>query len=144
MAQHSIRSTSSRLKLFIQLDAATSLLGAFLFLGVGISPLASILGFTDPIFPIIVGIGLFFYVAWLLFISRGPEVHPRNGLITVCINDAWVLASIILLLVQLPPLTLWGKSFVILIALIVEAFGLLQFSALLQQRREVARYKQAH
>lgn len=120
----------SLLRNALQLDCVISAVGALGFLVVGFSPLSSFLGFTEPAFPLIVGVILIAYVSWLFWLTRGREVDRRQAMGAVVINDAWVVISIVLLLINLPPLTLWGKLFVGLIAVVVATFAIVEFYAL--------------
>ena len=122
--------SSSLLRNALQLDCVVSAVGALGFLIVGFSPLSSFLGFTEPAFPLIVGVILIAYVAWLFWLTRKREVDRRQATGAVVINDAWVVISIVLLMINQPPLTLWGKLFVGLIAIVVAAFAVVQFYAL--------------
>ncbi|WP_220205152.1 hypothetical protein [Reticulibacter mediterranei] len=131
VAKTSDMSTSSTLlRGTLQLDGAVSAVGALAFLAVGFSPLSDFLGFTEPAFPLIVGVILIAYVVWLFRLTRRREVDRRQAMGAVAINDAWVVISIVLLVINLPPLTLWGKLFVGLIAVVVAAFAIVEFYAL--------------
>lgn len=122
--------SSSLLRNALQLDGAVSAVGALGFLIIGFSPLSGFLGFTEPAFPLVVGVILIAYVAWLFWLTRKREVDRRQATGAVVINDAWVVISIVLLAINLPPLTLWGKLFVGLVAIVVAAFAIVEFYAL--------------
>jgi len=125
--------SSSLLRNALQLDAVVSGIGALGFLIVGFSPLATFLGFTGSTFPLVIGVILIAYVAWLFWLTRKPEVDRRQAMGAVVINDAWVLASVVLLIINLPPLTLLGKLFIGLIAVVVAVFAIVEFYAVRKQ-----------
>lgn len=124
-----VYASSTLLKSALQLDSIVSGVGALAFLIVGFSPLANILGFSEPAFPIVVGVLLIVYVAWLFLLTRKPEVDRRQAMWVVVVNDVWVLASIVLLIINQPPLTLLGKLFIGLIAVVVAIFGSVELYA---------------
>ncbi|HZR42328.1 MAG TPA: hypothetical protein VFB12_19565, partial [Ktedonobacteraceae bacterium] len=67
----------------LQLDALSSFLGAVGFLAVSINPLAQIMGFTEPVLPIVLAIALLVYVGWLLLLTRQPDAEARQSMIVV-------------------------------------------------------------
>ncbi|MBE3560484.1 MAG: hypothetical protein IMW89_14860 [Ktedonobacteraceae bacterium] len=120
----------------LQLDALTSLVGAAGFLAVGLSPLAQIMGFTEPALPLIVGVVLLAYVGWLFWLTRRPDAQPRQALLVIAINDCWVVGWLAVLIFNLLPLTLLGKLFVGLMVVIVALFALVEFYAIRKMRTE--------
>ncbi len=132
---HSSPVASTLLRNALQVDGVVSAIGALGFLVVGISPLATLMGFAGPTFPLIVCVILVAYVAWLFLLTRKPVIASSEAMVVVMINDAWVLGSIVLLIINQPPLTLWGKLFIGLIAVVVAAFGGVEFYAVRKQRQ---------
>jgi cbb3-type cytochrome oxidase subunit 3 len=132
---HSTPASSSLLRNALQVDGVVSAIGALGFLAVGISPLATLMGFGGAAFPLIVCVVLVAYVAWLYWLTRKPKIESRQAMTVVVINDAWVVGSIVLLIINQPPLTLFGKLFIGLIAVVVAAFSGVEFYAVRKQRQ---------
>lgn len=97
-------------------------------------PIAAFLGPDIALALLIVGGATFLYAVYLLWVLSRPAVRQRL-LLTIGVADAaWVLASIILLLVPGMPFTTEGRWAVGVLAFIVAGFAALEFYALRRAR----------
>ena len=113
------------LRTLLRLDSATcAVMGAALTLGSG--GLSAPLGLPSAVlFP--AGLALFPIAAFMLFAARGGTVAAR---LVVAGNVAWVLASLVLVLVARPSGA--GVAFVLAQAIAVAAFAALERRALVR------------
>ena len=132
---YSTNTSSVLLHRTLQLDALSSFLGAVGFLAVSINPLAQIMGFTEPVLPIVLAIALLVYVGWLLLLTRQPDAEARQSMIVVAINDLWVVGWVAVLIFNLLPLTLLGKLFVGPMVVVVGLFAIVEFYAVRKVRQ---------
>ena len=95
-----------------------------LFLLLAAKPLAGFLGTRPPVLYIL-AIVMFSYAALIAFNTYRPEISRRFTLFTVIGDSAWVLASILLLL--LPRFTSEAKWAIGITAVCVDIFATLQF-----------------
>lgn len=128
---YTTRTSPTLLHRTIQLDALTCTIGAIGFLAVGfIGPLTQLMGFTDMLLPILTGIGLLPYIAWLLWLTGKPQAQPRLIVFALIINALWILGWLAVLLFQLVPLTLLGQLFVGFTVVVVALCTVAQFYAM--------------
>jgi hypothetical protein len=93
-------------------------------------------GFLPPLFglasPMLLDlIALFFlaYAAGLFYFAARPQVERPALLAFAAADGAWVLGSVVVLLMFWPQLTPIGRVLIIGVALVVDAFAMLQFRA---------------
>ncbi|HLZ58310.1 MAG TPA: hypothetical protein VKR06_15335 [Ktedonosporobacter sp.] len=113
---------ASLLRRTLQLDAVSTVVGGIGFLVIGESPLATMMGFSEPALLIVTGVALLAIAGLFLLLAGKPE----RAIVAIAINDLWVLGSIVLLILNEPPLLL-GKVWIILVAAIVATFGIIEF-----------------
>lgn len=107
-------------------NAAFSGVSGILFL-LAANPVSSFLGVTEPMVIVIVGVVCIGYAALLFYNASRPVIEPTFALFTVFADSLWVLGSIVLLVAGWLPLTAEGKWAVAIVAMIVDAFAMLQF-----------------
>lgn len=73
------------------------------------------------------GIGLIGYAGLVYFMASRPVILQQFVLVAICVDSAWVLGSILLLLTGWLPLSVAGKWTVGLLAVIVDLFATLQW-----------------
>ena len=89
-------------------------------------PLAGFLS-TRPIVMTILGIGLLLYGAFITFMATRPVITHRFTLFTILADSAWVLLSILLLVLPIFTFTAQAKWAIGITAICVDAFATLQF-----------------
>ena len=89
-------------------------------------PLAGFLS-TCPIVMTILGIGLILYGAFITFMATCPVITRRFTLFTILADSAWVLLSILLLVLPIFSFTAQAKWAIGITAICVDAFATLQF-----------------
>jgi hypothetical protein len=97
-------------------------------------PIAQFLGPDIALALLIVGMGVFLYAVYLLWVLARPLVRERLLLMIGIADAAWVLASIILLLVPEIPFTTGGRWAVVGLALLVADFAAVEWYALWRAR----------
>ena len=107
----------------LRLDAAASgVCGVILVVGAG--PIARLFGFAPPALAFAVGAGLLVFAAALLWNAGRPRVSRTEAIVTVVLNAAWVLGSLVL--IADGPLTLLGNLAVAAVAAAVALFAVLE------------------
>ncbi|MFN8399013.1 MAG: hypothetical protein U0X74_03280 [Anaerolineales bacterium] len=89
-------------------------------------PLAGFLS-PRPIVMTILGIGLILYGAFITFMATRPVITHRFTLFTILADSAWVLLSILLLVLPIFTFTAQAKWAIGITAICVDAFATLQF-----------------
>jgi hypothetical protein len=84
----------------------------------------------------VIGAGLLGYAIWLWLNSQGDGVSHRAAVTAIAADSMWVVASIIVLVSGLLPLTTAGIWGVAIIADVVGIFAIVQFLGLRRMRRE--------
>jgi hypothetical protein len=114
---------STFLRRSLQLDGvASGLCGLVLLLGA--PPISGLFGLPTAGIPRVVGAGLIVFAAALLWSASRPRVSRGEVLLTVALNAAWVMGSLIVLVDG--PLTLIGNITVAVIAAAVLVFAVLE------------------
>jgi hypothetical protein len=117
--------TSNRI---LQINAtATAATGLAMLAARGFLP--PLFGLGSPLLLDLVAIFFLVYAAALLFFAARPQVE-RPALLAFAAGDAaWVVGSAIVLLMFWPQLTPIGRVLIIGVAIVVDAFAMLQFRA---------------
>jgi hypothetical protein len=89
--------------------------------------ISAILGLDIAPVILILGISLIGYAGFIYFMASRPVILRQFVLFAICIDSAWVLGSILLLLTGWLPLSVAGKWSVGILAVIVDLFASLQF-----------------
>ena len=89
-------------------------------------PLAYFLN-TVPIFMGILGIGLILYGAWVTYMATRPAITKGFSLFIVIADSAWVLLSVLLLMLPAFNFTPDAKWAIGITAICVDGFATLQF-----------------
>ena len=84
----------------------------------------------------VVGVGLLAYAIWLWLNSQGAGVSRRAAVTAIVADSLWVVASIIVLVSGLLPLTTAGMWGIAIIADVVGIFAIVQFLGLRRMQRE--------
>ncbi|OGO73835.1 MAG: hypothetical protein A3K41_08090 [Chloroflexi bacterium RIFOXYD12_FULL_57_15] len=103
-----------------------------LFFLVAARPLAEFLG-TTPLVMTILTIILFGYAALIAFNTSRPAISRGSALFTVIGDSAWVLGSILLLVLPLFDFTSDAKWAIGITAICVDMFATLQFLGMVYQ-----------
>lgn len=115
-----------------------ALFSAISGLGFVLAPgwLARITGIRPALAFIVVGVGLVGYAAWLWLNARKEPV-PRSAALVAIVGDSlWVIASVIVLMSGILPMTTAGKWGVALVADVVGVFAILQLIGLRRLQSE--------
>lgn len=97
-------------------------------------PVARFLGPDSALALLVVGLATFLYAVYLLWVLSRPVVRQRL-LVTIGAADAaWVVVSIVLLLLPGIPFTVEGRWAVGVLALVVADFAAVEFYALWRAR----------
>ena len=89
-------------------------------------PLADFLN-TVPLFMIILGIGLIFYGAWVIYMATRSIIAKGFSLFIVIADSAWVLISVLLLVLPAFNFTPDAKWAIGITAICVDMFATVQF-----------------
>lgn len=117
--------TSNRI---LQINAtATAATGLAMLAARGFLP--PLFGLASPMLLDLIAIFFLAYAAGLFYVAARPPVE-RGALLTFAAADtAWVVGSVLVLLMFWPQLTPIGRVLIIGVAIIVDAFAMLQFRA---------------
>ena len=110
------------------IDAAATTATAVLMLA-GRNLLYPYFGLTSPLLLDVTAIAFVVYAAVITMAARSSEVSRAAVLTTAAANVGYVLASAAVLIVFWSELLPVGRTLIIAVALAVEAFATLQFSA---------------
>jgi len=115
-----------------------ALFSAMSGLGFVLAPgwLARITGIRPALAFTIVGAGLVGYAAWLWLNARKEPVPRSTALVAIVGDSLWVIASVIVLMSGLLPLTTAGKWGVALVADVIGVFAILQLIGLRRLQSE--------
>ena len=89
-------------------------------------PLADFLS-TLPIVMTVLGVGLVLYGGFITFMATRPNITRGFTLFTILADSAWVLLSILLLVLPIFTFTAQAKWAIGITAICVDAFATLQF-----------------
>ncbi len=89
-------------------------------------PLADFLN-TVPLLMTVLGIGLIFYGAWVTYMATRPAITKGFSLFIVIADSAWVLLSVLLLMLPAFNFTPDAKWAIGITAICVDGFATLQF-----------------
>src|SRR5262249_37751791 len=112
-----------------QADSIFSLLGGLVLL-VDSGPIAASIGLPWPWVLAVVGVGLFGYAALLFLAARRVPIDRRQALGFLVADVVWVVASVVIVLDGLAPLTTAGFWGVLIIADVVAVFAVLKYIGL--------------
>jgi hypothetical protein len=90
------------------------------------NPLAGFLN-TIPLVMIVLGIGLLLYGSYIIFISMRPIIIKGFTLFAVLADSAWVLLSVLLLVLPAFNFSVDAKWAIGILAVVVDGFATLQF-----------------
>jgi hypothetical protein len=117
--------TSNRI---LQINAtATAVTGAAMLAARGFLP--PLFGLGSPMLLDLIAIFFLAYAAVLFLAAGRPRVGPPALLAFAAADGAWVVGSVVVLLMFWPQLTPVGRVLIIGVAVIVDAFAMLQFRA---------------
>lgn len=107
-------------------------------LGFALAPgwLAQVIGIQPALAFTAVGIGLLVYAAWLWLNARKEPVPRSTAWVAIGGDSLWVIASVIVLVSGILPLTTAGKWGVAVIADVVGVFAILQLIGLRRLQNE--------
>jgi hypothetical protein len=105
-----------------------SLASGLVFL-LGGSALGAVLGLPDGPILQILGAGLLPFGAWLVWLSRRPDLTPRAGRMVSIMDAQWVVGTLVLLAGWPELLNTTGRTLAVGIALVVAAFAFWQLQA---------------
>lgn len=128
-AIQNITSGSNLLRLSLRADGAFTAL-AGLDLIIWATPIASFMGIDAPLALEVLGGILVLCGAIMLWMAAQPRIDRRFAFTNVLVNDAWVAASVLLLLTNWISFSSEGKWVVGLVAALVAVFGSLEFYGL--------------
>jgi hypothetical protein len=89
-------------------------------------PLAGFLN-TLPLVMTVLGLGLLFYGFFIIYMSLRPVITKGFTLFAVLADSAWVLLSVLLLVLPAFNFNMEAKLAIGIVAVIVDAFATLQF-----------------
>ena len=92
------------------------------------NPLAGFLN-TIPLVMTILGIGLLLYGMFIIYMSMRPAITKGFTLFAVLADSAWVLLSVLLLVLPAFNFTADAKWTIGIVAVVVDVFATLQFMA---------------
>jgi hypothetical protein len=117
--------TSNRI---LQINAtATAVTGAAMLAARGFLP--PLFGLGSPMLLDLIAVFFLTYAAGLFYFAARPQVERPTLLAFAAADGAWVVGSVIALLMFWPQLTPIGRVLIIGVAVIVDAFAMLQFRA---------------
>jgi hypothetical protein len=90
------------------------------------NPLAGFLS-TIPLVMIVLGIGLLLYGMYIIYMSMRPIITKGFTLFAVLADSAWVLLSVLLLVLPAFNFTADAKWAIGIVAVVVDVFATLQF-----------------
>ena len=90
------------------------------------NPLAGFLN-TLPLVMTILGIGLLLYGLFIIYMSMRPAITRGFTLFAVLADSAWVLLSVLLLILPIFNFTVDAKWAIGIVAVVVDVFATLQF-----------------
>jgi hypothetical protein len=91
------------------------------------NPISTFLGVQAGPFILAFGISFLGYAGLVYYQASHPVISRPFVFFAICVDSAWVLGSILLLLTDWPPFALSGKWTVGLLAVVVDLFATLQF-----------------
>ena len=97
--------------------------------------LAPLLGAIPPPFLMGTGVATIAYAGLLLTMARRDQIIRRMAVVTIVLDLAWIVASVVLIATDLVPLTATGKWGVAIVAAIVALFADLQIVGVRRLRR---------
>jgi hypothetical protein len=110
----------------LQADSIFTLLGSLLLI-FDSGPLATLMGLPWSWAFVIVGVGLLGYAALLFLAARRTPIDRRQALGFVVADVIWVVASVVIVLDGLAPLSTAGFWGVLIVADIVAILGVLKY-----------------
>jgi hypothetical protein len=117
--------TSNRI---LQINAtATAATGLAMLAARGFLP--PLFGLGSPLLLDLIAIFFLVYAAGLLYFAARPQVERAALLAFAAADGAWVAGSVVVLLMFWPQLTAVGRVLIIGVAIVVDAFAMLQFRA---------------
>jgi hypothetical protein len=117
--------TSNRI---LQINAtATAATGLAMLAGRGFLP--PLFGLDSPIVLDLIAIFFLVYAAGLLYFAARPQVERAALLAFAAADGAWVVGSAVVLLMFWPQLTPIARVLIVGVALVVDAFAMLQYRA---------------
>ena len=122
-----IQSNPSNLRHILNANAMFSATSGLFFL-LAARPLGTFLGTTPPVMYILAAV-MFSYAALIAFHTSRPEISRGFTLFTVVGDSAWVLLSILLLLLPRLNFSPEAKWAIGVTAICVDIFAMLQFLA---------------
>ena len=110
----------------LQADSIFTLLGGLLLI-VDSGPLATLMGLPWSWAFAIVGVGLLGYAALLFLAARRTPIDRRQALGFIVADAIWVVASVVIVLDGVAPLSAAGFWGVLIVADIVAVLGVLKY-----------------
>ncbi len=94
------------------------------------SQISEIMGITQPMVLIVVGIGLLFFTATIIYHATRKTISATQVKLIIVQDGLWVIGSAIILAFKLFSLTVTGYILIAVVALVVADFGFLQYFGL--------------
>lgn len=126
--------SSNILKLGLSGNAIFSSISS-LALIVAAAPIANLIGLTEPMPLIVVGLLLMPFAIHLWIASRRPQMKPIEIMYFCAMDALWIVGSAVLLTTQLVSFTTAGMWAVAVVALVVADFFLLQLYGFIKTQR---------
>jgi hypothetical protein len=117
--------TSNRILTLNALSTAAGAIAMLLTRGV----LYPLFGLSSPLLLDVIAVVLLAYAAALWIVARQADVSRRALLVFTLADDAWVVGSVIVVVMFWSDLAPIARLLTIAVALVVEVFALLQFKA---------------
>jgi hypothetical protein len=92
--------------------------------------LAAFIGVQEPLVFTVLGVVLILFALDLIWIAAREFIDRRFVWAVIILDVAWVAGSLIILLLDLVPLTVAGRWTIILLAEVVAVFAILQYIGL--------------
>ncbi len=123
----SLSTASSHLLLrrALQIDGLFSMSGGLVAI-VGAGTISAFMGLSNPIPLLIIGVGVFVYGLGVFREASRVAVSPRIAALGIVLNLVWVLTSLVLLIAAPFQLTTAGRWVILILAVLVGDFGIVE------------------
>ena len=126
VTRSSSSSSSNLLRRALLGNCIFSMLSGLFFL-LAANPITNFLGLDLPMVISVTGINLLLFAAIVYKVATASPINRTLALIIVALDVAWVVGSIMLIFVNMVPLTTAGKWAIAIVADIVSLFAIAQY-----------------
>ncbi len=123
-----------QLKLWLSINACFSGISGLTMIFFS-DALQKIFGFTHPVVFPVVGLSLLLFSASLLYVTRYQLDNPGKIMTISLMDGLWVLGSLVIIIFQLFDLTRTGYFLMLITAIFVGLFGMMQYRCLIAHRK---------